>query len=210
MKPSSDVAFSASVKRVQQERGSRGAYARMEGAGGFATEIDDELRAFLGQIDTAFLATVNAEGQPYLQHRGGPKGFLRALDDKTLAFPDFAGNRQYITTGNLRENDRVCLFLIDYERRRRVKVWGRARAVAATPELIARVADPTYRARIEQVLLVSVDAWDVNCPQHIPQKLDASEVAGVVESLQKRILELEAENARLRSGVAAGEPGGPE
>lgn len=198
MSPASDVAFSASVKQVQQERGSRATYARVERGGGFATEVDDDLRAFLADIDTAFLATASADGTPYVQHRGGAKGFIRALDEGTLAFADFAGNRQYVSTGNLRDNDRVCLFLIDYERRRRVKVWGTARVVPATPELVARLADPTYRARIEQIMLVSVQAWDVNCPQHIPQKLDATKVASVIEPLQKRILELEEENARLR------------
>lgn len=201
MKPTSDVAFSSSVKEVQRERGSRAMYARVEAGGGFATEIDDDLRGLLAEIDTAFLATASADGQPYVQHRGGPKGFIRVLDDRTLAFADFAGNRQYVSTGNLRDNHRVCLLLIDYERRRRVKVWGTARVVPSTPDLLARVADPTYRARIEQVMLVSVDAWDINCPQHIPQKLDAGRVATVVDALRSRVADLEAENARLRSAA---------
>jgi predicted pyridoxine 5'-phosphate oxidase superfamily flavin-nucleotide-binding protein len=196
---SSDVAFSSSVKGVQAERGSRGAYARMEENGGFETEVNDALRALLEHIDTAFLATASADGQPYVQHRGGPKGFIRALDDKTLAFVDFAGNRQYVTSGNLRENDRVCLFLIDYAHRRRVKVWGTARAVAATDDLLAALFPDGYRARPEQVVLISVSAWDVNCPQHIPQKLDAEDVARAVGELKKRIAELEAENRRLRA-----------
>src|SRR3954469_25660031 len=137
---SSDVAFSPAVKKVQRERGSRTAYARMEKSGGFETAVTDELRGFLQQIDTAFLATASADGQPYVQHRGGPKGFIRALDDRTLAFVDFVGNRQFVSTGNLTENDRVCLFLIDYARRRRVKVWGTARVVPATDELIGALA----------------------------------------------------------------------
>lgn len=198
-KPASDVAFSPSVKQVQEERGSRAVYARAESRGGFATDVDDDLRAFLRQVDTAFLATVSADGQPYIQHRGGPKGFLRALDDHTLAFADFAGNRQYVSTGNLRDDDRICLFLIDYERRRRIKIWGTARVVPATPELVAQLAELGYRARIEQVILVTVRAWDVNCPQHIPQKLDAAEVALAIDTLKKRIRELEEENARLRA-----------
>ncbi len=196
---SSDVAFSDTVKRVQSERGSRAAYARMEQGGGFETEVTDELRGFLAELDSAFLATASQDGQPYLQHRGGPKGFLRALDDKTLAFLDFAGNRQYVSSGNLLENDKVCLFLIDYARRRRVKVWGTARVVPVTEELSARLGQPGYRARVEQVVLITVTAWDVNCPQHIPQKLDAADVAAALGKLQARIVELEAENARLSS-----------
>ena len=196
---SSDVAFSDAVKAVQSERGSRAAYARVEQGGGFATEVDDRLRAFLAEIDTGFLATASADGQPYVQHRGGPKGFIRALDDRTIGFVDFAGNRQYVSTGNLAENDRVCLFLIDYARRRRVKLWGTARVVAATDELLAKLAQTGYRARPEQVVLISVTAWDVNCPQHIPQKLDATDVAAALERLERRIAELEAENTRLRA-----------
>jgi predicted pyridoxine 5'-phosphate oxidase superfamily flavin-nucleotide-binding protein len=189
--PASDIAFTATVKRLQSERGSRAAYARLEQQGGFATTVDDELRAFLATIDTAFLASASADGQPYVQHRGGPKGFIRALDDATLGFVDFAGNRQYVTTGNLLENDRVCLFLIDYARRRRVKVWGTARVVPASDELLAQLMPEGHRARPEQVVLVTVRAWDVNCPQHIPQKLDAADVAATVERLEARIAELE-------------------
>jgi predicted pyridoxine 5'-phosphate oxidase superfamily flavin-nucleotide-binding protein len=196
--PSSDVAFSAAVKQVQTARGSRAGYARMEREGGFETEVNDDLRGFLAEIDTAFLATASADGQPYIQHRGGPKGFLRAIDERTLGFVDFTGNRQYVTTGNLTENDRVCLFLMDYAHRRRVKVWGTARVVPATAELLATLAMPGYRARPEQVMLITVAAWDVNCPQHIPQKLDAAEVAETVSTLRARIAALEAENARLK------------
>ena len=198
--PSSDIAFSAAVKAVQAERGSRTAYARVERGGGFETEITGDLAGFLAEIDTAFLATASADGQPYVQHRGGPRGFIRVLDDHTLGFLDFAGNKQYVSTGNLRENPRVCLFLIDYARRRRIKVWGTARTVPASPELLAALALPGYRARVEQVVLVTVTAWDVNCPQHIPQKLDATEVAGLVDGLRARIAELEAELAHLRAG----------
>jgi uncharacterized protein len=201
-KPSSDVAFSESVKRVQSEHGSRAAYRRREQAGSFATAVDGRLRAFLAEIDTAFLATANADGQPYVQHRGGPKGFIGALDDSTLAFADLEGNRQYVTAGNLLENDRVCLFLIDYERRRRVKVWGRARIVPATPELVALLGEG-----VERAISIAVSAWDVNCPKHIPQKLDAVEVARVVEARiaeleaarDARIATLEAEIASLRA-----------
>lgn len=195
------VAFSDAVRAVQAERGSREAYARVEAhpGGGSETEVTGDLRGFLAQIDTAFLATASADGQPYVQHRGGPKGFIRALDDHTLAFADLRGNRQYISTGNLRENDRVCLFLIDYARRARVKVWGRAEVVAATPELLAQLGPLAPRAKVEQVMIIHVDAWDMNCPQHIPVKLDIAEVAVTFEKLQARIAELEAENTQLRA-----------
>jgi uncharacterized protein len=207
--------FSDAVKRIQAERGSRAAYAKVEAHGGMSVDITDDLREFLAVIDTAFLATSDASGQPYIQHRGGPKGFIRALDDHTLAFVDFTGNRQYISTGNLTENDKVCLFLIDYANRQRVKVWGTARRAPATPELLAQLkasaprTSPTdlmataaatpiaKRARAEQVCLITVTRWDVNCPQHIPVKLDALEVGALVESLRERIAVLEAENQAL-------------
>jgi len=162
-------------------------------------DVDEDLERFLARIDTAFLATASADGQPYVQHRGGPKGFIRALDAHTLAFADFAGNRQYTSLDNLGENDRVLLFLIDYELRRRVKVWGHARFVPATPELALRLATPGYKGKIERVMLITVTAWDANCPAHIPQKLDAGEVQAVVTTLQDRIAQLEKENAELRA-----------
>ncbi|HEY3807722.1 MAG TPA: pyridoxamine 5'-phosphate oxidase family protein [Kofleriaceae bacterium] len=193
---SSDIAFTPAVKRVQAERGSRAAYARVEAHGGFATEVDDDLRAFLAEIDTAFLATASKAGQPYVQHRGGLKGFIRALDAHTLGFVDFVGNRQYVSTGNLSENDRVCLFLIDYATRRRVKVWGTGRIAPATPELVAKLRPAGDRSKIEQVMLVTVEAWDVNCPQHIPQKLDAADVAKALAARDARIAGLEAELAK--------------
>lgn len=158
--------------------------------------VDERLKRFLGSIDTAFLATASADGQPYVQHRGGPKGFIKAADEHTLAFVDFSGNKQYITTQNLAENDRVLLFLIDYERRRRVKVWGHAKLVEATPALIARFADAGYDAEIEQVMFITVDRWDANCPQHIPQLVHAEDVIA-------RITELERENATLRKQLAS-------
>lgn len=197
--PSSDVAFSPTVKAVQSERGSRAAYARVERGGGFEEVVTGDLAGFLADIDTAFLATASGDGQPYVQHRGGPRGFIRPLDPHTIGFLDFAGNRQYVSTGNLRDNDRVCLLLVDYARRRRIKVWGTARTVPTTPELLAVLDLPGYRARVEQVILITVSAWDVNCPQHIPQKLDAGEVAGLVDQLRGRIAELEAEVQRLSS-----------
>lgn len=195
-KPSSDVAFTDAVKRVQEERGSRDTYARVERErGGFRTLVDDDLRGFLAGIDTAYLASASADGQPYVQHRGGPRGFIRAHDEHTLGFMDLSGNKQFITTGNLRENPRVCLFLMDYEGKRRVKVWGRARVIPldAAPRALLSGLDVGDEGRPEQVVLIDVDAWDVNCSQHIPQKINAADVAHVIEKLQARIAELEAQ-----------------
>ena len=152
----------------------------------------------MAERDSAYLATANAAGQPYIQHRGGPKGFIRVIDDKTLGFVDYTGNRQYITTGNLAENDHAFLFLMDYAQRRRVKLWGRARVVEDDPELIARLMPERYDAHPLQVILFTLEAWDINCPQHIPQKIDAADVKKVFDKLNRRIEELEAENTRLR------------
>jgi predicted pyridoxine 5'-phosphate oxidase superfamily flavin-nucleotide-binding protein len=195
--PSSDVAFTPAVKAVQERRGSRRAYRRMEERGGWQTRVTPDLAASLAERDSAYLATANAAGQPYVQHRGGPKGFIRVLDEKTLGFADYVGNRQYISTGNLTENDRAFLFLMDYAQRRRVKIWGRARVVADDPKLLVRVMPEGYDARPQQAILFAIEAWDVNCPQHIPQKFDAADVAASVEKLEHRIGELETENFRL-------------
>jgi predicted pyridoxine 5'-phosphate oxidase superfamily flavin-nucleotide-binding protein len=195
---SSDIAFTEAVKTVQTERRSRALYAGMEARGGFRTRVTDDLKAFLETVDTAFLATANAAGQPYAQHRGGPKGFIRALDDETLGFADFAGNRQYITTGNLAENSQAFLFLMDYAHRRRIKVWGRARVVENDAALLQRLMPAGYAARPEQAILFTVAAWDSNCPKHIPQKLDAADVAEAIDRLSARIAELEHENALLK------------
>ena len=200
-KPSSDIAFTPNVKAIQARRGSREAYAKIEARGGFKTKITPDLIAFLTEVDTAHLATANAAGQPYVQHRGGPKGFICSLDETTLGFADYAGNRQYITLGNLAENDQAFLFLMDYAHRRRVKIWGRARIVEADPELISRLMPADYRAHAEQAILFDVKAWDVNCPRHIPQKLDAGEVAEVLAKLRSRIETLEAENDKLRAAT---------
>ncbi len=195
---SSDIAFTPAVKAIQTKRNSRALYEKLEARGGFRTAIDDNLIDFLANVDTAYLATANADGQPYAQHRGGPKGFIRAIDDHTVGFVDFAGNRQYISTGNLAENDKAFLFLVDYAHRRRIKLWGRARIVAGDAALMARLMPEGYRAKPEQVLLFTVAAWDVNCPQHIPQKIDARDVAEAIEGLKARIAALEAENAKLK------------
>ena len=199
--PSSDIAFTAAVKAIQTARGSRSAYAGMEARGGFRTGIDANLAGFLADIDTAYLATANADGQPYAQHRGGPRGFIRVIDDHTVGFVDFAGNRQFITTGNLADNPKAFLFLMDYAHRRRIKLWGRARVVAAEPDLVARLMPEGYRAQAEQVILFAIDAWDSNCPKHIPQKFDGADVAAALKRLQDRVTALETENAELKTQI---------
>jgi uncharacterized protein len=200
---SSDVAFTPAVKAVQARKGSREAYARVEQNGGWRTEIDDGLAVFLAAQDSMYLATASAEGQPYIQHRGGPKGFIRVLDNRTLAFADYSGNRQYITQGNLSENPRAHIFVMDYAHRRRVKIWGEARVVDDDPSLLQSLMPRGYRARPEQVILFKVSAWDTNCPQHIPQKFDAADVAAALASRDGRIAELEAELAALRDQPAS-------
>ena len=199
--PSSDVAFSAAVKAVQSRRGSRDSYARMEASGGFRTVIDEGLIEALGQANSLYLVTASASGQPYAQHRGGPPGFIRVLDGQTIGFADYAGNRQYISTGNLAENPQAFLFLMDYANRRRIKIWGRARLVEGDAALIARLMPEGYKARPEAAVVFEVAAWDTNCPQHIPQKFDADDVAAAIARLQARIAELEAENAALKGST---------
>jgi predicted pyridoxine 5'-phosphate oxidase superfamily flavin-nucleotide-binding protein len=195
---SSDIAFTPTVKSLQESKGSRRAYANMEARGGWETEVTAELRAFIAEQRSLFLATVNAQGQPYIQHRGGPPGFLRALDGRTLAFVDFAGNRQYISSGNLVDNPKAHLFLIDYRHRRRVKIWGEARMVEATPELLARLMPEGYKAKPEQVLLFEVHAWDANCPQHIPPRFEAEDVLAALQEKDRLIASLQAQLEQLR------------
>ncbi len=194
---SSDVAFTPAVKAIQTRKGSRPGYAHMEEKGGWATRIPHDLKTFIEAQTSAFLATANAEGQPYIQHRGGPAGFLRVIDERTIGFVDFSGNRQYVTAGNLAENAKAHLFLIDYANRRRVKIWGAAHIVENDAELSAGLMPEGYRARAEQVILFTVTAWDANCPQHIPQRFDAADVAAALAERDSRIAGLEAEVARL-------------
>jgi uncharacterized protein len=201
-KVSSNIAFTPSVKAIQERRGSRKGYAKMELRGGFRTAVTPDLAAFLAQVDSAILSTANALGQPYAQHRGGPKGFIKVIDEQTLAFADYSGNKQYITLGNLAENARAFLLLIDYATRRRIKLWGRARVIDGDPQLLSRLMPPDYAAKPEQAIVFSIEAWDVNCPQHIPQKFDAADVAKALEESQTRITALESENAALRRVLA--------
>lgn len=198
----SDVAFTDVVKAIQARKGSRTAYARMEQGGSWERSITAELKSEIEAQRSVFLATANAQGQPYIQHRGGPAGFLRVLDDQTIGFADFAGNRQYITQGNLEQNPKAHLFLIDYAHRRRIKIWGTARVVEGDDALVQQLMPMDYRARPEQVLLFTVSAWDVNCPQHIPQRFEAADVEAAIESRDQRIAALEAEVKQLRQGRA--------
>jgi predicted pyridoxine 5'-phosphate oxidase superfamily flavin-nucleotide-binding protein len=197
--PSSDIAFTPTVKAIQERRGSRAAYQKMEQTRGWHTTVTPEIAAFITERDSAYLATANAAGQPYVQHRGGPPGFIRVIDPRTLGFADYVGNHQYITTGNLAENDRAFLFLMDYAHQRRVKIWGRARVVENDPELMATLMPAGYDATPEQVILFAIEAWDMNCHQHIPRMVNVAMVAATIEQAEERIAKLEAENAQLRS-----------
>ena len=199
---SSDVAFTPAVKAIQTRKGSRDGYAEVEENGGWRTEVDERLAGSLAEANSFYLATASASGQPYIQHRGGPKGFVKVLDKNTLAFADYAGNRQYITQGNLSENPKAHIFLMDYAHRRRIKIWGEARVVDDDPALIKSLMPQGYRARPEHVILFKIAAWDTNCPQHIPQKFDAADVAQALAVRDQRIVELEAELAALKGETA--------
>jgi predicted pyridoxine 5'-phosphate oxidase superfamily flavin-nucleotide-binding protein len=196
--PTSDVAFTPTVKAVQARLGSRAGYEKMEAKGGWQDTVTPDLAAFIAERDSAYLATATADGQPYIQHRGGPKGFIKVVDEKTLALADFAGNRQYISLGNLSENDKAHLFLMDYANQRRVKIWGRARMVEDNEALVLELSDPGYKAKPERALVFTIEAWDVNCPQHITRRFTQDEIEPAVGSLKARIAELEAELASLK------------
>ena len=200
---SSDVAFTPAVKAIQTRKGSRNAYARVEQNGGWRREIDEHLTAYLAETNSLYFATASADGQPYIQHRGGPKGFIKVLDKNTLAFADYSGNRQYITQGNLSENPKANIFVMDYAHRRRVKIWGEARVVDDDPALMKSLMPKGYKARPEQVIVFTVSAWDTNCPQHIPQKFDATDVAAALAARDARIAELEAELAAMRGEASS-------
>src|SRR6202047_3269186 len=197
----SDVAFTPAVKEIQTRKGSRRAYAQVEQNGGWRTEVDESLAAFLADTNSMYFATASADGQPYIQHRGGPKGLVRVLDKNTRAIADYTGNRQYITQGNLSENPKAHIFVMNYTHRRRVKIWGEARVVDDDPALMTSLMPQGYKARPEQVILFKIAAWDTNCPQHIPQKFDAADVAAALASRDARIAELEAELASLKAAA---------
>ena len=199
--PASDIAFTPAVKAIQQRKGSRAAYARMEAGAGWQTRDTPELEEFMHDQTSIFFATANADGQPYIQHRGGPKGFLRVIDEHTVGFADFTGNKQYISAGNLSENPRAYLFLIDYAARRRIKLWGTARVVTEDAALLARLMPDGYKARPEQAVVFTIEAWDVNCPQHIPQRIDAEDVQRALDAKDQRIAALESQLAQIRDKI---------
>ena len=198
----SDIAFTPAVKKVQSEKGSRASYARMEQGTGWKTTVTPKLEAFLSGLDMFYLGTANAQGQPYIQYRGGPVGFLKVVDEKTLGFADFGGNRQYVSIGNLTENPRAFIFLMDYVNAQRIKLWGRARVVEGDPALLERLGDRAYPGAVERAVLFEIEAWDVNCPQHIHRRYPASVVAPAVEKLQREVGELRARLARHEGGPA--------
>ncbi|BAB50396.1 pyridoxamine 5'-phosphate oxidase family protein [Mesorhizobium japonicum] len=195
----SDVAFTPTVKAIQARKGSRQSYARVEERGGWQAVVTPDLAAFIAMQTSVFLSTANGDGQPYIQHRGGPAGFLKVLDEKTIGFADFSGNRQFITQGNLADNPRAFLFLIDYMLRQRIKIWGTARVVENDAELMAKLMPQDYKVRPEQVILFTISAWDANCPQHIPQRFEAADVAAALGERDRRIQQLEQEVSRLKA-----------
>jgi predicted pyridoxine 5'-phosphate oxidase superfamily flavin-nucleotide-binding protein len=197
MPNNSDIVFTRAARAAQAERGLARHYDKKAEAG-FPDRITAELAGFVAALDTAFLGTVSADGAPYIQHRGGPKGFIKVLDEHTFGFADFAGNRQYITISNLEGNDRAFLFLLDFANRRRIQLWGRARVIEDDTALLARLVEPGYKARPERAILFTVEAWDINCSQHITERYTTAEVAQAVDGLAQRIAALEAENAALR------------
>ena len=195
------LVFTKAAQKAQEERGSAKAYAaRLEE--GFPDKVTPELAAFIAEQDTVFLATANAQGAPYIQHRGGPKGFIKVIDEKTLGFADYRGNRQYITLANLSENDHAYLFLLDPARKQRIKLWGRARVVENDPALVEKLFDKGYKAKPERAILFTIEAWDVNCSAHIVQRFTEADIAEAMEKVQIKIAELEAENAQLRAALA--------
>ena len=198
MEKPEDVLFSEAVKAEQARLGSRKQFEDRE----WATEITDNLRQFLDAVDTFFLATASADGRPYVQHRGGPPGFLKPIGTHTLAFADFAGNRQYITLGHLKENDRAHIFIPHFATQQRLKLWGRARVVEGDVELMERLVDPTYKAKPQRAIVFTLEAWDVNCRQHITARYSEAEMAPAVNKLIARIKELEEEVARLKGEKA--------
>jgi predicted pyridoxine 5'-phosphate oxidase superfamily flavin-nucleotide-binding protein len=195
----SDIAFTPAVKAIQNEKGSRSSYSKMEERGGWQTAVTPDLEAYLSELDMFYLGTSNSEGQPYIQYRGGSPGFLKVVDEKTLGFGEFGGNRQYITMGNLSENPKAFIFLMDYVNSRRIKLWGTARVVEDDPQLLGRLRDPDYPAKVERAILFEIESWDVNCPQHIHKRFPQTMVAPVIKKLQAKVSDLESKLAALQS-----------
>jgi uncharacterized protein len=202
----SDIAFTPAVKAIQSRKGSRLGYSRMEQRGSWETQITPELRDFIAAQTSVYMATANVQGQPYIQHRGGPAGFLRVLDEHRLAFVDYTGNKQYVSAGNLSENPKSQLFLMDYENRQRVKIWGDAHVIEGDEALTTQLTSLGYGAKPEQVIIFTVKAWDANCPQHIPVRLDIEKVKSALDLRDKRIQELEARLLQLGHDVSGARP----
>ena len=197
----SDIAFTTAVKAIQMEKGSRKNYARMERGRGWQTTVTPDLAEFLADLDMFYLGTANADLQPYVQYRGGSPGFLKVIDERTLGFADFGGNQQYVTLGNLSENPKAFIFLMDYVNSQRVKLWGTARVIDKDPDLLERLRDPDYPGKVERAILFSVEAWDSNCQQHIHKRFSERQIAPVIEKLQERVRELEAELAAMHKSA---------
>jgi hypothetical protein len=202
-----DVAFSPSVKAVQSRLGSRELYAKQEQRSPWSDQITPELSAFIAEQDSFFFGTASAQGQPYIQHRGGPPGFLKVRNERQLGFADFAGNRQYISMGNLAENPLAILFLVDFEHARRVKIWGMARAVENDRELLEELVVPGGKGKAERAIVFEVSAWDINCPQHIPRRIAIERVQAALEERDMQIAALEDQIRRLRESSKVGAPG---
>jgi uncharacterized protein len=200
-RPSSDIAFTPAVKAIQSAKGSRQGYARMESRGGWQSTVTTELAGFIAELDMFYLGTANSTGQPYIQYRGGKKGFLKVVDDRTLGFADFGGNRQYISVGNLSENSKAFLFLMDYANQQRIKVWGTAEVVEGDADLLETLRDDTYDGNVERAILFRIEAWDVNCSQHIHRRFPEALVEPVIASLESQIAQLQDEIARLKQGT---------
>jgi predicted pyridoxine 5'-phosphate oxidase superfamily flavin-nucleotide-binding protein len=199
-----NLAFTPLVKQLQERYGSRKQYERMEQSGASQDRLTDFEREFLADRDTFYWATTGSTGWPYVQHRGGPKGFLKVIDDRTLAFADFRGNKQYITTGNLLSDDRVAIILVDYPHQARLKILGRVEIFEGVKaeKWLARVRVPGYKATIERVFVIHIEAYDWNCPQHITPRYTAEEVQEGMRSVQERIQTLELQNEELKKEVA--------
>lgn len=194
----SDIAFTPAVKTIQKAKGSRASYANVERGQGWRTTVTPDLTEFLASLDMFYLGTANAKGQPYIQYRGGSPGFLKVLDEKRLAFADFGGNRQYITIGNLSENPKAFIFLMDYANSQRVKLWGQAKVVEDDAELLNQLRDPDYAGKVDRAIVFTVEAWDINCPQYIHKRFSQKQIAPVIEQLESKIADLEEQLRQVR------------
>jgi predicted pyridoxine 5'-phosphate oxidase superfamily flavin-nucleotide-binding protein len=200
------LVFTPVVKSLQEKYGSRRQYARMEAGGGSADRLGPQESAFIAERDSFYMATVGATGWPYVQHRGGPVGFLKVVDDHTIAFADFGGNKQYVSTGNLITDNRVALIMVDYPGQTRLKILGRAEILEgdAAKEWIERLRKPGYKAKIERVYVIRVEAFDWNCPQHITPRFTAEQIQEALAPFERRLQELERENEMLREAAQPG------